>query len=342
MGPKPSRWGTGKNAAPSSITQDDEVPSPPGDLTVPGKDTPLLDDTSGTESAFSEAAMEVRPGSRDEPVTSYTLTSADKAKAPRSWVLEASDDGEKWKPVDRRRDESFRWDRRPVCSRSTTRARTGTTDSCLRTVHPGRDRTDRLTATGPGRAAGVRFVSCPVLRHPDHAGPGGPHPPGPARSIIGRGGARCFQLWLNGAELFPVNSTGAGGGRTWGGGVLRPHFEAEDLLRVSTADEPSPLLQAALAFVMLRRGDPRAGVRRRQQHRHRLPLHVRPLDQLFSPGGAGPHFLHPPASASTTGWRRTSPREVDVTLAGGAWFSSRPCSGRDRRSSPATRTRPPS
>ena len=76
--------------------------------------------------------------------------------------------------------------------------------------------------------------------------------------------------------------------------MLRPHFEAEDLLRVSTADEPSPLLQAALAFVMLRRGDPRAGVRRRQQHRHRLPLHVRPLDQLLSPGGAGPHFLHPP------------------------------------------------
>ena len=111
MGPNPSPWGTGEKNAPSSITRDDEVPSPPGDLTVPGKDTPLLDDTSGTESAFSEAAMEVRPGSRDEPVTSYTLTSADKAKAPRSWVLEASDDGEKWKPVDRRRDESFRWDR---------------------------------------------------------------------------------------------------------------------------------------------------------------------------------------------------------------------------------------
>ncbi len=28
MGPRPSSWGTGKNAAPVSITQDDEVPAP--------------------------------------------------------------------------------------------------------------------------------------------------------------------------------------------------------------------------------------------------------------------------------------------------------------------------
>ncbi|WP_181767016.1 GH92 family glycosyl hydrolase [Streptomyces albidus (ex Kaewkla and Franco 2022)] len=111
MGPSPSRWGTGEKNAPSSITRGDEVPSPPGDLTVPGKDTPLLDNTSGTESAFSEAAIDVKPGSRDEPVRSYTLTSADRGKAPGSWVLQASDDGEKWKSVDRRRGESFEWDR---------------------------------------------------------------------------------------------------------------------------------------------------------------------------------------------------------------------------------------
>ncbi|HEV7625078.1 MAG TPA: glycoside hydrolase domain-containing protein, partial [Streptomyces sp.] len=111
MGPTPSRWGTGEKNAPSSITKDGEVPTPPGDLTEPGNNTPLLDNTSGTESAFSEAPMELRPGSRDKTVTSYTLTSAKKGEAPDGWVLQASDDGKKWKAVDRRKHQSFRWDR---------------------------------------------------------------------------------------------------------------------------------------------------------------------------------------------------------------------------------------
>jgi predicted alpha-1,2-mannosidase len=111
MGPNPSRWGTGEKNAPSSITQDGKVPSPPGDVTVPGKDTPLLDNTSSTRSAFTGAALEVKPGSRDEPVTSYTLTSAGKHAAPRGWVLEGSDDGETWTTVDRRRGQSFDWNR---------------------------------------------------------------------------------------------------------------------------------------------------------------------------------------------------------------------------------------
>lgn len=111
MGPEPSKWGTGEKNAPTSITKDDKVPSPPGDVTVPGEDKPLLDNTSESETAFSEAALEVKPGSRDKKVTSYTLTSADRKAAPDGWVLEGSHDGEKWKEVDRRKGESFRWDR---------------------------------------------------------------------------------------------------------------------------------------------------------------------------------------------------------------------------------------
>ncbi|SCK19016.1 GH92 family glycosyl hydrolase [Streptomyces sp. WMMB 322] len=111
MGPKPSRWGTGEKNAPSSITEDGKVPSPPADVTVPAKDKPLLDDTSATRAVFSGAAMEVKPGSRDKPVRSYTLTSADSADAPEGWVLQGSGDGRKWKAVDRRRGESFAWDR---------------------------------------------------------------------------------------------------------------------------------------------------------------------------------------------------------------------------------------
>jgi predicted alpha-1,2-mannosidase len=112
MGPEPSRWGTGEKNAPSSITKDGKVPSPPGDVTVPGKDDPLLDDTSESQKAFSRAEFEVRPGQRDERVASYTLTSGtDRKDAPRGWVLEGSRDGKEWKTVDRRKDETFRWDR---------------------------------------------------------------------------------------------------------------------------------------------------------------------------------------------------------------------------------------
>ncbi|CAM5633610.1 hypothetical protein SANTM175S_02398 [Streptomyces antimycoticus] len=52
MGAKPSAWGTGKNAAPSSIAKDDKVPTPRHDLTVPSGGTALLDNTSGTEAAL--------------------------------------------------------------------------------------------------------------------------------------------------------------------------------------------------------------------------------------------------------------------------------------------------
>ena len=111
MGPKPSSWGTGKGDAPSSITQDDEVPSPPVDLTRQDHDDALLDDTSGTHAVFTRASLDVAPASRGERVTSYTLTSADRGDAPRAWVLEGSDDGSDWTAVDRRGGESFAWDR---------------------------------------------------------------------------------------------------------------------------------------------------------------------------------------------------------------------------------------
>ncbi|MFC7584328.1 GH92 family glycosyl hydrolase [Nonomuraea antimicrobica] len=39
MGPRPSRWGTGKDAAPPSITRDDRVPAPLHDVTGPGRGT---------------------------------------------------------------------------------------------------------------------------------------------------------------------------------------------------------------------------------------------------------------------------------------------------------------
>lgn len=107
MGPRPSSWGTGKNAAPSSITRDDRVPAPDGDLTVPGS-SPLLDDTSATAASFTSLPVSLASAAR---VTSYTLTSAAKGDAPGSWVLEGRDRHGKWRTVDRRTGESFGEDR---------------------------------------------------------------------------------------------------------------------------------------------------------------------------------------------------------------------------------------
>ncbi|SPE64388.1 putative alpha-1,2-mannosidase [Streptomyces netropsis] len=107
MGPKPSPWGSGKGAGPSSISRDDRVPTPPADL-ITSNGSALTDDTSATDTSFTTASLRVPAGSR---VTSYTLTSADRAKAPDGWVLKGSVDGAEWSTVDRRAGESFAWDR---------------------------------------------------------------------------------------------------------------------------------------------------------------------------------------------------------------------------------------
>nr|WP_229909503.1 GH92 family glycosyl hydrolase [Streptomyces flavofungini] len=105
MGPKPSAWGTGKNAQPVSVTDDDKVPSPREDATkVEGE---LFDNSSATS---ADAASVVVPVTGRTKAVQYTLTSADRAKAPRGWILQGSPDGEKWKTVDKRSGQSFAWD----------------------------------------------------------------------------------------------------------------------------------------------------------------------------------------------------------------------------------------
>ncbi|MEV0323479.1 GH92 family glycosyl hydrolase [Streptomyces sp. NPDC050658] len=109
MGPKPSAWGTGRNAQPTSITQDDKVPSPRGDA-ISGEGA-LFDNSSSTEATSESGPVEL-PVTKPTKAVQYTLTSStDKAKAPRGWVLQGSDDGEKWTELDKRTGESFAWDR---------------------------------------------------------------------------------------------------------------------------------------------------------------------------------------------------------------------------------------
>ncbi|WP_419994334.1 GH92 family glycosyl hydrolase [Streptomyces boninensis] len=105
MGPKPSRWGTGKDAGPVSITKDDKVPAPRTDA-VKGSG-PLFDNTSDTGGEVKTVDLPVAGGTK---AVQYTLTSsAEPGQAPKSWVLQGSADGKKWRDLDKRSGETFAW-----------------------------------------------------------------------------------------------------------------------------------------------------------------------------------------------------------------------------------------
>ncbi|MFJ6294579.1 GH92 family glycosyl hydrolase [Streptomyces griseoviridis] len=108
MGAKPSSWGTGKNAGPTSITQDDKAPTPRADA-LKGTGA-LFDDTSATETAATTVDLPVQGQVKG---VQYTLTSSkDHTRAPTGWTLQGSDDdGTTWKTLDKRSGQSFAWDR---------------------------------------------------------------------------------------------------------------------------------------------------------------------------------------------------------------------------------------
>ncbi|CAM2974953.1 MULTISPECIES: GH92 family glycosyl hydrolase [Streptomyces] len=107
MGPQPSSWGSAPADAPTSLTKGSRTPAPDTDLTEPDG-SPLTDDTSKTAAELTDDAIRVSKGAR---VTSYTLTSDKAATAPAGWRLEGSRDGKHWHTLDRRKDETFRWDK---------------------------------------------------------------------------------------------------------------------------------------------------------------------------------------------------------------------------------------
>ncbi|MFC8915201.1 GH92 family glycosyl hydrolase [Streptomyces sp. NPDC057116] len=107
MGPKPSAWGTGRNAAPVSLTRDDSVPSPRRDVLAGAGE--LFDDTSATAARVEAVELPVPAGGTR--AVQYTLTSAARGDAPSGWVLQGSRDGTAWTDLDRRSGESFAWDR---------------------------------------------------------------------------------------------------------------------------------------------------------------------------------------------------------------------------------------
>lgn len=84
--------------------------------------------------------------------------------------------------------------------------------------------------------------------------------------------------------------------------MLRVHCTEQDLLRVSIAEHPLPLLELSVALCMLQRSDthPAFGPWRSRTRRD-LPQAARPLLQLLSPLGAGPMFLDPSTTTAAEG-----------------------------------------
>jgi predicted alpha-1,2-mannosidase len=120
MGPSPSNWATGKDAAPPSVTKGDAPAQPlrdttggdDGTATTSGGDAaPLFDNDSSTVASLTGSPpwLEYRfTGSR--PVTFYTLTSGTTDGGdPSAWAVKGSNDGSRWKVLDERSDETFRW-----------------------------------------------------------------------------------------------------------------------------------------------------------------------------------------------------------------------------------------
>ncbi|HEV8558954.1 MAG TPA: GH92 family glycosyl hydrolase [Actinophytocola sp.] len=122
MGPEPSDWGTGPDAAPPSVTSGDEVPLPLHDITGStagtaswsgGDDAGAVFDDTGREVTFGEPALWIRFSLRDSRATvrRYTITSGSRSGDPRAWVLEGSNDGHTWVALDTRDAQEFRWPR---------------------------------------------------------------------------------------------------------------------------------------------------------------------------------------------------------------------------------------
>jgi predicted alpha-1,2-mannosidase len=95
----PSKWGTGRDDAPPSLSG--------GPLTDVAKaDGALFDDDSGTEAS---GPAQVTLNGATPRVSMYTLTSG--SDDPSSWVVKGSNDGVHWTTLDARGGETFTWRR---------------------------------------------------------------------------------------------------------------------------------------------------------------------------------------------------------------------------------------
>ncbi|WP_088052500.1 GH92 family glycosyl hydrolase [Virgibacillus dakarensis] len=133
MGPEPSEWGSKLTDLPESIT-----PAATDGLSISGslhdftdqaagtatdsekeKTERLFDNTSETQVNFDNMKPSIQYQFKEKKkVQMYTLTSGTSSESekpdsqgsdPKSWVLKGSNDGENWKVLDERKNESFDW-----------------------------------------------------------------------------------------------------------------------------------------------------------------------------------------------------------------------------------------
>jgi hypothetical protein len=163
MGPEPSQWATAPEAAPPSLTDDDDVPRPLRDAFGGGSGMPtaspgdpptgLFDDNSGTQVTLEGGQPWIQYGFTGDvkrQVRFYTLTSGsgDSRGDPRSWVVKGSNDGRSWKVLDERSGETFPW-------RSQTRG--------FKLARPGTYARYRLEVTENGGLASTTLAELELL-----------------------------------------------------------------------------------------------------------------------------------------------------------------------------------
>ncbi|MFF2446425.1 GH92 family glycosyl hydrolase [Neobacillus sp. NPDC058068] len=132
MGPKPSKWGSGDQDLPQSITPgstdgtslsplplrdvtDRLIAVDKGAVTVSdeGNGQLLFDNTSNTQLSMKSKTPSIMYQFKEgkQNVKMYTLTSskASQNEDPKSWVLKGSNDGKSWSVLDQRENETFQW-----------------------------------------------------------------------------------------------------------------------------------------------------------------------------------------------------------------------------------------
>nr|WP_052477929.1 GH92 family glycosyl hydrolase [Kibdelosporangium sp. MJ126-NF4] len=144
MGPQPSTWGTGADAAPPSLTTGTQVATPLRDTTnLTGA---LFDNNSHTEATAT--TIDVTPPRPHDIVEFYTVTSGTNAATdPHAWTLTGSYDGKNWTVVDERKAQTFPW-------RQQTKP--------FKLAKPSRYTHYRLEFTGPATLAELEFLAKPT------------------------------------------------------------------------------------------------------------------------------------------------------------------------------------
>jgi len=116
MGPQPSRWGSGADDVPRSLTAPGKRPQMLHDLLgngaraalADGRALPaLLDDDATTAVPLGAGATIALTAVSDGTPTMYTLTSGEGAIRGAGWTLEARTAGGRWTTLDERRSEDF-------------------------------------------------------------------------------------------------------------------------------------------------------------------------------------------------------------------------------------------